>query len=1172
MRLLDGDRLYAASDLVDYVACAHLAALKLSRLEGRIEAPPPRVASTADLASSKGGEHEELLLSGFVNQYGDELVRIESGAEVAEVAEAASQTQAAMRAGAPMIYQATFLEPPWTGHADFLERVELSSGLGSWSYIPIDAKLARSVKPYFVIQLCSYAELIGEIQGEPPPQMDLILGDERRHSFLFSEFRSYFERMKSRFLDALAEEPGATYPDPVPHCEVCEWAKPCEERRVADDHLSQVANLGGYQARRFALAGVSTVEELAAAEPDSRPLGMSRETFERLHSQATLQLEERVSEERTVVLLEPEAPGEGESPRGFGLQPPPSEGDLFFDIEGDPFYDDGLEYLWGVSYLEDGEMRFRAFWGLDHDSEKRALEDFVDFVFQRRDRFPDLHVYHYAPYERTALGRLMGRHATREEEVDRLFREQVLVDLFRVVEQSMQISRPSYSLKEVERFYQPDREAEVKQAGDSVLLFEQWREEQDQTSLEKIEAYNKEDCDSTLRLRAWLLEQKAECESRFAVEIPWRALGESEEIKPDAAGLAAETALLQTELLDGLPDNAALRTAAEEQLWLLAQLLDYHRREAKPGYWEFFDRLQRSDLELLEADSESIAGLQRHGDPEPLLPPSKSSLQRFNFPPQEHKIGLGKYADPHSCGIDPATGESDRKPKKVEVRAISDQEGMLELKLSGARLAEEQRALIPPEPYSTPLQRATLRDFAREVIDHGLDGVARFEAARDLLVGAAPRTATPRADGLLQGQSPDWQSIGDLAAELQQSYLFIQGPPGSGKTYTGAKVIIELIKAGSRVGVSANSHKAINNLLAEVEEQAIASDASLRGLKKFTDPDQEFAAVGEEPERALIGNSKKNSDFESGDYDLMAGTAWLWCREEMRESLDYLVIDEAGQISLADAIAMATSARNVILLGDPLQLGQVSQGTHPQGSGCSVLEHLLAEHGTIPAELGVFLEETRRMHPDVCRFVSEAIYEGRLRWEASCERQSVEAAGSLSGTGVRSIPVPHTGNSRQSPEEAEVIAGEISSLAGASFTNRDGETSELRQSQIMVVSPYNAQVRCLRECLDKHGLGDVAVGTVDKFQGQEAAVVFFSMATSSGAQVPRNVEFLYSRNRLNVAISRAQCLAVLVASPDLMAIDCRNVEQMRLVNALCLLDSIAGDAGAENQEAASGTV
>jgi predicted RecB family nuclease len=1158
MRLVGENRIYSATDLTNFLACPHLTQLQLQRFEGKVEAPPERSASSADLAVERGHQHEARHVELMQAEFGNELVSIDGSASDDGLRAAVEATAAAMQDGAPLIYQASFLRDGWMGYADFLARVDDPSDLGPWSYRPVDTKYARSVKPYFVIQLCLYAELIEAVQGTPPLRIELILGDDRRLSLPTGDFRAYFARMKDRFLAAVEPPLIETYPMPVEHCEICDWAEPCEERRIEDDHLSQVANLGAAQTRKLNAAGVETVPELVTATDEVRPKGMSIATFEKLRAQAALQVSERETGEKSLILLEPRQAGEG-PPRGFGLLPQPSDGDLFFDIEGDPFYDDGLEYLWGVSYLEDGEPRFRPFWGLDHQEERRAFEEFVDFVFERRKRYPDLHVYHYAPYERTALGRLMGKYGSREEEVDSLFRERVLVDLYRVVEQSMMISRPSYSLKEVEHFYDQNRAAAVKQAGDSVLMFEQWREEHNQSLLEAIEAYNKEDCDSTLHLRDWLLEQRQSCEDKFEIEIPWRQPGEPDAPSENASEAAAETLELQNRLLDGVPGDPSERSAEEADRWLLAQLLDYHRREAKPAYWEFFERLEKSDAELTEFDSEAIGDLTPIGEPEPLPPPARSSHLRFSFPPQEHKIGPGIFADPHSCGIDPATGESDMKPKSVEVVALDNQTGALTVKLSKARLAEAPTALIPGGPYTTPLQRAAIRDFARE----RLEDSAHYRAGRNVLGRNLPRTAALAAGEPLQGERADLEEIKRIVSGLEESYLFIQGPPGSGKTYTGAHVILDLIGEGKRVGVTANSHKAINNLLSEVEEQALEAGTSLRGLKKSSEPDQEFTGGSGERE-PMIGNSNSNGDFSAnGEHDLLAGTAWLWCREEMRQSVDCLVIDEAGQISLADAIALSTAARNLVLLGDPLQLAQVSQGTHPPGSGCSVLEHLLGEETTISTDRGVFLEETRRMHPDVCRFVSEAIYEGRLRWEPSCERQAVEAAGPLSGTGVRSIPVAHEGNTRESPAEAAAVAEAIESLAGADFTNREGKTSELQPSQIMVVTPYNAQVRCLRECLDDCGLQAVNVGTVDKFQGQEAAVVFFSMATSSGTDIPRGVEFLYSRNRLNVAVSRAQCLAVLVASPELMSIKCRTVEQMRLVNALCLLDALGQPAGTE---------
>jgi len=1156
MQLTNERLLLSASDLVDFLACRHLTALEFGRVHGQVPDPPSRAADTADLLARKGDEFEQRHLESLRAEHGDALVEIETGPGYEKLVEAAACTREAMKDGAPVVYQAAFVDGDWVGYVDFLERIETPSELGGWSYEPADTKLARSLKPYFVIQLCLYADLIETVQGRKPDHIHVILGNGERRTLAHADFRAYFARMKELYVGALGDGLDGTYPDPVGHCELCKWAESCDQRRIADDHLSLVAKLGGGQAAKLEEGGIETVEVLAAAEVDARPNGMAAGTFERLRAQASLQVEEWRSGQIKLQRLRPEPVGGGPL-RGFARMPAPSPGDIFFDIEGDPFYDDGLEYLWGATYLEDGEPTFRAFWGTDRGSERKAFEEFVDFVFERRERFPEMHVYHYAPYERTALARMMGLHGSREDEVDRLLREHVLVDLYRVVDQALRISRPSYSLKEVEAFYDQGRTAEVKQAGDSVLMFEQWLQEGDAELLSKIEDYNKEDCDSTLRLRDWLIEQRELTEQEHGVQLPWRLPGQPTEPDEGETDVLGETAELQEALLEDVPADPDERSADHREAWLLAQLLDYHRREAKPAWWQWFERLERTSPELAEFDSEAIGELTAIGDAESLPKPSRSFVQRLSFPAQDHKVRPGKFADPDSCGIDPETGESDHKAKSIEVLKVDDAAGELHLKLSKARLADPPKALIPGKPYGTNEQRGALRDIARDAIASGLDCMERFKVAGDILGRRPPRTSAVARGKPLQGEEADLEQIKQVARGLEESYLFIQGPPGSGKTYTGAHVILDLIVAGKRVGVTSNSHKAINNLLAEVERFARADGIPLRGLKKSSSSDQEYAPASDGGGDPMIANSKDNADLGPGaELDLMAGTAWLWCREEMRQSVDYLVVDEAGQISLADALALSSAAANLILLGDPQQLAQVSQGTHPPGSGVSVLEHLLSDHGTIPAARGVFLEHSRRMHPDVCEFVSEAIYEGRLRPGPDCERQRIDAPGELTGTGVRSIPIEHVGNSRQSPEEAKRIGAEIASLLNGRYTNAKGEHAALAQNEIMIVTPYNAQVRTIRQHLDARGFADVAVGTVDKFQGQEAAVVFFSMATSSGAEIPRNVDFLYSRNRLNVAVSRARCLAVLVASPALMTIECNTVEQMRLVNALCLLDEL----------------
>ena len=251
---------------------------------------------------------------------------------------------------------------------------------------------------------------------------------------------------------------------------------------------------------------------------------------------------------------------------------------------------------------------------------------------------------------------------------------------------------------------------------------------------------------------------------------------------------------------------------------------------------------------------------------------------------------------------------------------------------------------------------------------------------------------------------------------------------------------------------------------------------------------------------------------------------------------------------------MGTSARNIVLLGDPLQLPQVAQGSHPEGSAHSVLEHLLGDDATIPPGRGVFLERTWRMHPDVCRFISEIVYDNRLSWMPRTEQQDT-----VFGTGLRYLPVEHTGNGSASTEEATAVAQRVGEMLGAEHTDADGNTAALEPTDFMVVTPYNAQVRRIRDTLARAGLTDIPVGTVDKFQGQEAPVVFFSMATSTGEGVPRNLEFLFSRNRLNVAISRAKCLAHVVCSPRLLEARAKTIEQIRLTNTLCRFVEMAAE-------------
>lgn len=1142
MQHIDGRLLLSASDLVAFLECEHLSALDLRVAHGTETIARTRTDST-DLVARKGDEHEQAFLESLIGQ-GLDVVVIQSVIDgLVSDAEAVAQTISAMRAGADVIYQAALADGDWRGFADFLERVPVpSSALGDYSYEVLDTKLARRAKPSYLVQLCLYSDLLTRVQQRVPEHMHVVLGSGERQTYRLAEFLAFYRRLRRRYDMRLADGFAGTYPEPVAHCGLCRWSEHCSARWAADDYLSLVAGLGRAQIVRMSEVGITTCAQLAAAQPRDRPVRIGHPTFERLRHQARLQLHEHSTGEQIYELLPPE---EG---RGFARLPEPRPGDLFFDMESDPFYEsEGLEYLFGVTRVENGEPVFRSFWAHDRREERLAFEAFVDFAIAAVAEDPAIHVYHYAPYEPSALKRLMGRHGTREEDIDRLLSEKVLVDLYAVTMQSLRTSKAGYSIKQVEEFYMDAREQEVTEGGDSIVRFEEWLDTGEQSLLDTIEAYNEVDCLSTVKLHRWLLDRRAEAQETFGVAIPWRPRTEPHEVSPEAMAILDEIGWIEAALVEGLPDDLAEASKEQRARWLMAQLLHYHRREEKPVWWAYFNRLEMSPEELVE-DSEAIGELTE--DPtEPPIVDKRSFIYTLRFGEQEHKL---------TAGGEIRDVETERGVDLVE---IDDAMGFVRIRRGQNRVDESLPAgLIPGGPYRTMEQRAALRRLGAEVVASGVDGPGEFRALRDILRRCPPRISGHAQGAPLQDRTPRVDDLKRLAEGLDSSCLFIQGPPGSGKTWTGAQLIVHLIDQGRRVGVAATSHKAIHNLLHEVEIAADEQHVDFRGWKKCSNdnPESEFSS---RLDRSFIENEPNTHAFPAPeDVRLVAGTAWLYAPEPMDAALDYLVIDEAGQVSLADALAMGTSARNLILLGDPLQLAQVSQGVHPHGAGASVLEHLLGEHGTIPPELGIFLDRTRRMHPDVCRFVSEVIYESRLDAIDECAGQKIEAPGALTGTGMRFIAAQHAGNTRVSSEEAELIAAAIEDVQQGTVTDADGVTRPMEPEDVMVVTPYNAQVRCLTARLPT----GVRIGTVDKFQGQEAAVVFFSMATSSGAEVPRNVEFLYSRNRLNVAVSRARCLAVLVCNPELLHVEPRSIEQMRLVNALCrlveLTESTAEDA------------
>ena len=1130
MRSIEGRLLLGATDLADFLACEHLTQLEIRRAEG--EDLPRAKTAMAELLAQLGGEHETRWVDAredagaHVRRFDPDVTR--NATTLADLARAADETVAAMREGFDIIYQPFFFDGTWQGRADFLVRVDRPSGLGDWSYEVYDAKLARHVRAEALLQLSEYSRQVSRVMESWPDRMHVVLGSGETRSFLVADFAAYHRVIREQAEQAL---PGVdTYPNKVAHCGVCDYASFCDTRRRADGHLSLVARMRRDQVRKLNGAGVARIEDLARLPRSESVAGLAQPTLEALRNQARLQVAGagRGDQPPLWELLPPSDPG-------FGLEalPHPSRWDVFFDMEGDAFtHEERIEYLFGALEIVDGEPVYRHWLGHTPAAERLAFEQFIDWLVARLDAHPDMHVFHYADYERSALQRLMGRHGTREAEVDRLLRGGVLVDLYRVVRQSLRLSTEGYGLKQVERLYMPVRSGDVADAESSILMYARWEKERDPELLDSIVRYNEVDCRSTAGLREWLEQRRADAERAGGFMLARPALRD---------GSASEAVLEQQNAADALrdrlvrdvPADQSERSATQEAAWLLAQLLGYHRREQKVEWWRWYAHIAMTEDELAE-DREALGPLTFAG----LVGRSKNSdVVRYQFESQEHAIREGSRPSMPIV----TDGARDAAPAGRVVR-VDNVAGTMDL-VRGDTAVERghPRFLIPQSPYGTSAQAAALMALGESVAGHGIDGLGPYRAARDLLLRRTPRGA---GGGPLRAthESADAAAV-RVAAELDGGFLPVQGPPGAGKTFTAARIALDQVARGKRVAVTATAHKVIGRLLGEIGDAAAVSDQEVRIVQK--------ADADDVCSRADVRRAGSNDDvvaaLENDSADVVGGTAWLFASEKLEGRFDTLIVDEAAQMSLADVIACSRCARNLVLVGDPRQLSQVVQGSHPPGVGLSALNHLLQDQPTVTTESGIFLDSTWRMAPEVCAFVSDAFYQGRLRPVQACARQAVVADDGTVLRGLYAAPVAHDGDRTFSQAEAERVREIFSELLGRRWRHCDGTDRVLGIPDILVVAPYNAQVACLSAALPE----GARVGTVDRFQGQEAAVSIFSLTTSGAEDLPRNLEFLYSAHRLNVAVSRARCMSVLVHSPALLRTRCRTPEQMRLVNALC---------------------
>jgi len=1131
MKPRDAGYLFSPTDLTNYMQSEFITWMDRYAWERPAEAEPDEDTEEQRLIQDKGLEHERGFLEALRSQ----------GRKVCafgpEKREHLAETLAAMRRGEEIIYQGYLEYGEFGGYPDFLVRVERPSELGAWSYEPWDTKLARHPKPYFLIQLCAYAELLERLQGLRPKSVRVVLGARgaagpETADFKTDDFFFYYQALKRAFLEQQAAFDPDRQPEIPPLTDLGRWTGYAERELAARDDLALVANIRTSQIRKLRAAGIETVAQLAAAGNVRIPR-LAAGTFEQLRRQARLQVESRGRERPAYELLQPDGSA---GPLGLALLPDASAADIFFDMEGYPLVDDGREYLFGVCHYDNGELTFRDWWAHSPAEEKRAFEGFVRWAHGRWVANPGMHIYHYSHYEVDALRRLMGKYGICEQETDDLLRGEVFVDLYKIVRQAVAIGEPSYSLKYVEHLYRGRREGEVGTASESMVFYQRWLIAPDGDSpassaiLKQIRDYNEEDCRSTAELAQWLRDRQREAGIRPALPAPAEVAETEEQPQTDRA----RRHVLAEELLRSLPSERPEGGAGERMrvAELLAWLLEFHRREEKPIWWRRFDRQEMEENELID-DPDCLGGLRRtKRAPEALTRQSFGYEYSFN-PDQETKIREG----------DDCLFAHDWR-RSAHVESLDFDRGLVVLKISKRQGAPPERLSITPDELTLG---SKLADAVERVVRKWRETGELPGALEDLLYRRRP-WLPHRPEGAIVPDGVDsLKAAVDVSRDMRNTTLAVQGPPGCGKTYTGARMAAALVR-GKRIGITSNSHRAINLLLAETCKAARKAGIAFDAVKVCSQEDQ-MAGVPAGVRQVGSGRAL----FESPELpQLIGGTAYAFSCEAAEGTLDYLFVDEAGQVSLASLVAMAASTRNIVLLGDQMQLAQPTQGSHPGESGLSALEYLLEGHATVPPDLGIFLAKTWRLHPNLCQFISGAVYEDRLQCHQPHTTERVLAPGArrpawmVRDAGLIYIPVEHDGNVYESPEEEDRIAELVGELTGLPLVCNGGGRRRLTRDDILVVAPYNLQVRRL-----ERRLKGMRVGTVDKFQGQQAPVVIFSMCSSSGDASPRGIEFLFSRNRLNVAISRAETMAIVVGHPSLARTRCSTIDQMRLVNVYC---------------------
>ena len=1128
MKIKNDKFFVSPSDLNNFVACKYTVLNEIKYHNKEIRKSPDK--ANDKLWKEMGVEHEKRHYKILKEKY-KKSITIKSDLNEKDRFD---ETIRAIQKGYDLIYHAYLIDDNLRGEADFLIKCDTKSDLGDYSYEVYDTKITRNLKPRHITQITAYSDMLGKIQNILPEKMYLIDGSDEYHSFRTIEYIDLFNHSKKEFIKFLSNiSKEKIYPEKCSYCNLCDWKDECDKTWENDNYINLVAGSNKSQIEKLKKNKIRTVEQLSKTKLTAIDLKINSESYKKIQLQAQLQEEKRNTGEDKIVILD------SDFGKGFYKLPKPDEGDVFFDIEGYPRMDRPFEYLHGLYYKDKGKLKFKDLWAKNYDkeSEKNIFIELINFLEKRFEEYPNAHIYHYASYEKRAIRELATSYSSEFPKGDivndDLLRKEKYVDLFSIVSQSIRTSERDLSLKSIEKFYNFKRKADIVKADDSVIKYDNWIATKNEKYKQDIINYNEEDCISTYLLREFLVKNKPENIDWFVKQEEITKEGE----EPNKYRRKASNKLSREEVEVDLNNRLEKKKNKTNKKFVenLKNFIGFHWKSNKPEFWEVFDRAEKTHLEL-EDDTECIANSVLIDDKPKVT--EDGFIYSYRFNDQNYKLKEGKSAfDAHQIkGLGTIYSIEENFPDK----------NILKILVSKRRKNVEMPSLLTLGNTMPPQVHQHDQALNKFLEDYILNDGENYKSIMDMLERKEPDIKNIKSGSILIEEDKDLitQSI-EIVKNLNNSYLTIQGPPGTGKTYTSAKIIIELMKAGKKVGVTSNSHEAIKTLLIAIEQQAIDQNYEFSGMRKSKSSDKH--------EWKFIRNVTTGKPLNMESYSLFAGTSWFFVDPRMNKTLDYLFIDEAGQVALGTTIANATSADNLVLIGDQMQLSQPMRAKHEGYAKMSSLDFILGDDDTISADKGIFLNVTRRLNKKICNYISTSFYDSRLTSDPITETRSVNLKlNPIKDEGLFYVPIDHNGCSQRSDEEADLVEKTYNKIINKEFKVGD-TTGKISAKDIMVVAPYNAQANNIRERLKKKFKDDVRVGTIDLFQGQEAKVVLISMTTSDVESLPRHKDFFFSRNRLNVAISRAECVAIIIFNENLLLASASNIKEMKLINSFCKL-------------------